>query len=180
VVLDDVPGAAAILAKAPGLGWSDPHHPGHTLFPVLAGLLSKGNVDKALLAELEATGHDLLDPFTEADGRSKPRLTTPSVIALVQRSRPATALTDAHADAALDAMRVAAEKRVQGILEHSRRRQYGHAALLVASCVASAPKRRRAELSRWATSLREQHRRRHAFRTELARACEGVGVSLPT
>jgi hypothetical protein len=112
VVLDDVPGAAAILATAPGLGWSDPNHPGHMLFPVLAGLLSKGNVDKALLAELEATGDDRLELFTE--GRTKPRLTTPSVMGLVQRARPATALTDAHGDAALDAMRVAAEKRVQG------------------------------------------------------------------
>jgi hypothetical protein len=179
VLLDDVPGAAALLAKAPGLGWSDPDHPGHTLFPALAALLSKRNVDKALLAELDVTDHDLLEPFAEGDDASRPRLPTPSVMALIQRTRPRTPLTDSHANAAIDAMRIAAEKRVLGILEKSRRRHYGHAALLVASCVAYAPKRRTVELVKWAVGLDEQFRRRHAFRAELARACEGLGVSLP-
>jgi hypothetical protein len=179
VVLDDIPGAAALLAKAPGLGWSDPDHPGHTLFPLLAALLSKRSVDKALLAELDVTGHDLLEPFAEGDEVSKPRLPTPSVIALVQRTRARTPLTDVHADAAIDAMRIAAERRVLGLLEKSRRRHYGHAALLVASCVAYAPKRRTVDLVKWAVGLDEQYRRRHAFRAELARACERLGVSLP-
>lgn len=80
----------------------------------------------------------------------------------------------AHADPV-----AAAERRVQGILENSRRRHYGHAALLVASCVAYAPKRRTAEVLKWAIGLDEEHRRRHAFRTALARACERLGVSLP-
>jgi hypothetical protein len=31
--------AAALLSKAPGLGWSDPEHPGHAVFPLLALLL---------------------------------------------------------------------------------------------------------------------------------------------
>jgi hypothetical protein len=68
-----------------------------------------------LLAELEAKGRDLLEAFTETAEMSKPRLTTPSIIALVQRSRSGTASTDAHGDAAIDAMRLAAEKRVQGV-----------------------------------------------------------------
>ena len=78
-----------------------------------------------------------------------------------------------------DAMRIAAEKRTEGILGNSRRQHYGHAALLVASCVAFAPKSRSAELLRWATDLRQQYRRRHAFREELARACESLGVFVP-
>ena len=77
------------------------------------------------------------------------------------------------------AMRVAAEERVEGILGNSRRRHYGHAALLVASCVACAPKRRAAEFLRWAEDLRQQYWRRHAFREELARASESLGVTLP-
>lgn len=40
----------------------------------------------------------------------------------------------------LDAMRVAAEKRIEEILTHSRRRHYGHAATLAASCLACAPR----------------------------------------
>jgi hypothetical protein len=179
VVLDDIPTAAALLARAPGLGWSDPDHPGHTLFPVLAALLSKGNVGKALLAEVDVTGHDLLEPFAEVDDVSTPRLPTPSVIALIQRVRQRTPLTDSHGDAAIDAMRMAAEKRVHGLIEKSRRRHYGHAALLVAACVACAPKRRTVDLVRWAVGLDEQYRRRHAFRTQLARACERLGASLP-
>ena len=77
-------------------------------------------------------------------------------------------------------MRVAADKRVEGILGNSRRRHYCHAAQLVASCVAYAPKKRAAELLKWAEELRQQYRRRHAFREELARASESRGVTLPS
>jgi hypothetical protein len=76
-------------------------------------------------------------------------------------------------------MRVAAEKRVEGILSNSRRPHYGHAALLVASCVAYAPKKHVAELLGWAEELRQQYRRRHAFREELARTSESLGVTPP-
>ena len=101
----------------------------------------------------------------------------PSLVALIQGARPGVALTDADRDSAIDAMRIAAEKRVDGILGNSRRQHYGHAALLVASCVAFAPKSRVAKILRWATDLRQQYWRRHAFREELARACESLGVS---
>lgn len=47
----------------------------------------------------------------------------------------------------LDSMPVAAERWVDGILGRSRRRQYGHAAMLVASCVALAPVGRGNDLS---------------------------------
>ena len=92
------------------------------------------------------------------------------------RVRPSIALTDPDRNAAIDAMRIAAEKRLDGILGNSRRQHYGHAALLVASCVAFAPKSRAAEILRWATDLRQQYWRRHAFREELARASESLGV----
>lgn len=59
---------------------------------------------------------------------------------LIQSARPSIALTDPDRDAAIDAMRVAAAKRTDGILDNSRRQHYGHAALLVASCVAFAPR----------------------------------------
>ena len=75
-------------------------------------------------------------------------------------------------------MRIAAEKRTERILGNSRRQHYGHAALLVASCVAFAPKSRASELLRWAADLRQQYRR-HAFREELARAWESLGVLVP-
>jgi hypothetical protein len=129
--------------------------------------------------ELEATGRDSLESFAVPDEEHKPKLRAPSIVVLVQSVRPSTALTDPDRDAAIDAMRIAAEKRTDGILGNSTPQNYGHAALLVASCAAYAPKNRAAELLRWAIDLRQQHRRRHACRAELARACEPLGVLVP-
>ena len=179
LLVGDVTGAGTVLAKSPGLGWSNPDHPGHTLFPLLAMLLSNGTIGDALVAELEATARDPLESFAMTDEEHKPKLTTPSIVALIQSARPRIALTDPDRNAAIDAMRIAAEKRVEGILGNSRRQHYGHAALLVASCVAYAPKKCAADLLRWAMDLRQQYWRRHAFREELARACESLGVLVP-
>jgi hypothetical protein len=149
------------------------------LFPLLATLLSNRPIGDALMTELEATGRDPLESFALTDDEDKPKLTTPSIAMLIERTRSSIALTDLDRGTAIDAMRVAADKRVEGILGNSRRRHYGHAALLVASCVAYAPKKRAAELLRWAEELRQQYWRRHAFRQELARASESLGVTLP-
>ena len=140
VLLGDVTGAATLLSKSPGLGWSNPDHPGHTLFPLLATLLSNGVIGDALVTELEATARDPLEALAMTDEEHKPKLITPSMVALIQRARPGIALTDPDRDAAVDAMRIAAEKRVEGILGNSRRQHYSHAALLVASCVALRPR----------------------------------------
>jgi hypothetical protein len=179
VLVGDVTGAAAVLARSPGLGWADPDHPGHTLFPLLAILLSNGTIGGASVTELEATGRDPLESLAVPDEEHKPRLRTPSIMVLIQSVRPSIALTDPDRDAVIDAMRIAAEKRTEGILGNSRRQHYGHAALLVASCVACVPKSRASELLRWAADLRQQYWRRHAFREELARASESLGVLVP-
>jgi len=179
VLVGDVTGAAAVLAKSAGLGWSNSDHPGHTMFPLLAMLMSNGRIGDTLLTELDATGRDPLESFAMTEDEHQPKLATPSMVTLIQGARPGVVLTDADRDAAIDAMRIAAEKRVDGILGNSRRQHYGHAALLVASCVAFAPKSRAAEILRWATDLRQQYWRRHAFRQELARACASLGVFMP-
>ena len=180
VLVGDVTEAAAVLAKSPGLGWSNPNHPGHTLFPLLAMLLSNGTIGDALVTELEATGRDLLEFFGATEEERKPRLSTPSIMALAESVRASIAVTNRDRDAVIDALRMAAEKRVEGILGNSRRQHYGHAALLVASCAAYAPKKRAAELLRWVIDLRQQYWRRHAFRAELARACDSLGLLLST
>jgi hypothetical protein len=77
----------------------------------------------------------------------------------------------------VDSMCVAAERRVEGILGSSRRRHYGHAAMLVASCVALAPAGGDKDLSKWMMGLRHTYSRRHAFREELRRAMASLGVS---
>jgi hypothetical protein len=101
---------------------------------LLATLLSNRPIGDALMTELEATGRDPLKSFALTGDEDKPKLTTPSIAMLIQSTRSSIALTDPDRDTAIDAMRVAADKRVEGILGNSRRRHYGHAALLVA-CV---------------------------------------------
>jgi hypothetical protein len=149
----------------------------------LAVLLANGTtgrVSDALLTELESGGHDPLEAFVDDTAEQKPRLATPSIVAMIQNVRPSLRVTDADRDVSIDAMRAAAEKRVEGILGNSRRRHYGHAALLVAWCLAFAPKRREAELSKWYAEMRQQYARRSAFRQELTRAFASLGVSAPT
>ena len=80
MLVGDVSGAGAVLAKSPGLGWSNPDHPGHTLFPLLAMLLSNRPIGDALMTELEATGRDPLESFALTDEEHKPKLTTPSIV----------------------------------------------------------------------------------------------------
>jgi hypothetical protein len=74
VLAGDVAAAAAVLAKSPGLGWSDSDHPGHTIFPILAMLLSEGITDDALVTELEATARDPLESLAVLDEEHTPRL----------------------------------------------------------------------------------------------------------
>jgi hypothetical protein len=182
VLVGDLCGAADLLSKASGLGWSSEDHPGHLVFPLFAVLLADGTTKRVgdeLLAELESTGRDPVESFFDDDAEKKPKLATPSMVALIQEVRPGIKMTDADCDVAIGAMRSAAERRVEGILGNSRRRHYGHAALLVASCLAFAPRVREAELSKWVAGLRQQYSRRYAFREELTRACVSLGVPAP-
>lgn len=86
VLLGDVTGAAALLSNAPGLGWSNPDHPGHIMFPLLAMLLSNGPIGDTLVTELEATGRDPLESFAMTEEEHKPKLATPSMVALISAS----------------------------------------------------------------------------------------------
>ncbi len=78
----------------------------------------------ALVARMEATGLEPLEAMVAAEERPQPRLATPSIAAVIQRTRSGRTITDTSCDAAIDAMRVAAEKRIATILHHSRRRHY--------------------------------------------------------
>jgi hypothetical protein len=88
-------------------------------------LLSNVPIGDRLVTELEGAGRDPLESFAMTEERHKPKLATPSMVALIQSACPGVALTDADRDAAIDAMRIAAEKRVDGILGSSRRQHYG-------------------------------------------------------
>ena len=78
------------------------------------------------MPRLRSAGRDVLAAFSEedADADAKPRLATPSIVALIHDARPGIKVTDADRAVAIGAMRVAAEKRVEGILGNSRRRHW--------------------------------------------------------
>jgi hypothetical protein len=180
ILAGDLCGAAKLLAVAPGLGWSSADHPGRLLFPAFAILLAEGGsqkIDPTLLANLESTCSDPLEILGRNGIETKPALAIPSVGALIEDFHSAPAIDASDRDAMLDAMRVAAEKRVEGILEQSRRRHYGHAAMLVACCLVIAPKDKQKTTSDWIARLRAAHSRRHAFKGELEAALNSLGLS---
>jgi hypothetical protein len=171
--------AAHLLSQASGLGWSSDEHPGHVLFPSFAILLARSNstrVSEALLADLDSTGRDPLELLPPDDVERRAALTTPSIATLIKHASSTIIVADEDLRSMVDAMRVAAERRVEGVLGNSRRRHYAHAAMLVASCVALAPAAGGEDLSAWMMGLRQTYSRRHAFREELRRAMESVGV----
>jgi hypothetical protein len=168
--------SGCVAVTGPWSRLSSPDHPGHTVFPLLATLLSTGPIADGLLKELDATGRDVVESFPPTNDERKRTLDTPSIASLVRAVRPGIVVANADANAAIDAMRTAADKRTKGILGNSRRQHYAHAALLVASCLAFAPKGRYGELTHWAAELRRRYWRRHAFRQELTRAFDALGV----
>lgn len=175
----DIGAAADLLSQAPGLGWSSDEHPGHVLFPSFALLLAhrtSRSVPDALLADLDSTCRDPLEVLSPDDVERRPKLGTPSIATLIQGVSSTITFVEEDLRSMVDSMCVAAERRVEGILGRSRRRQYGHAAMLVASCVALAPAGGGKELSAWMMGLRQTYSRRHAFREELRRAMESLGV----
>jgi hypothetical protein len=175
----DISAAADLLSQAPGLGWSSDEHPGHVLFPSFAVLLARRNstrVSEALLADLDSTGRDPLELLPPDDVERRATLTTPSIATLIKHASSTIIVADEDLRSMVDAMRVAAERRLEGVLGNSRRRHYAHAAMLVASCVALAPEAGGEDLSAWMMGLRQTYSRRHAFREELRRAMESLGA----
>jgi hypothetical protein len=176
----DISAAADLLSQAPGLGWSSDEHPGHLLFPSFALLLARRTsrrVPDTLLADLGSTCRDPLEALYPDDVESRPKLGTPSIATLIQRASSTIIVADEDLRSMVGAMRVAAERRVEGVLGNSRRRHYGHAAMLVASCVLLAPAAGGKGFSAWMAGLRQTYSRRHAFRKELRRAMESLGMS---
>lgn len=165
LILGDFEPAAKLLAAAPGLGWSDGEHPGHLIFPLFQRLLGSSHTPLSSNAEqLPGRGMDIeeLDLMTTA--RDEPRLATPEVDRIIEQAGIG-AVADAKArGAVVDGMRKAAEHRVEGVTGKQRHRYYGHAASLVAICVAIDPS---PATARWLARLRDEYRRYPALRAEL-------------
>ena len=168
VLQNDFEPAAKLLAAAPSLGWSHGEHPGHLLFPLFAGLL--GGKQRPLSPSAKLLSHrwvDIEELELTASDRNEPRLATPEVEQIL-RTAEDTGVPKAGARGAIvAAMRKAAERRLAAITDQKRRRHYGHAAELVAVCVACDPS---PQTARWVASIRTEYRRFPALRDELNRA----------
>ena len=164
VLQGDVEQAASLLAHAPALGWSRDDHPGHLIFPLLQRLLGGDDVTGQAMA-LPRQDLDIDDPgLLTSGGGDELRLATPGVEDILRDAGVESVSSAKSREALVAAMRMAAETRVAGVTDQKRRRQYGHAASLVAACVACDGSR---ETSLWARTLREKYRRFPAFRAEL-------------
>ncbi len=166
--------AAELLAGAPGLGWSAYDHPGHLLFAAFAGLLAEGKrtgLSTRLLAELDDRIRDPFDSIRFDD--EEPHLETPSIVSLITKALPATEIDANGRETMLEAMRTAATRRAEGVLDKKRRRVYGHAATLVACCLELAPAAgMQAEITRWVEDLRSEYHRFRAFQREIETALD--------
>jgi hypothetical protein len=169
VLTGDVEAAAGILAAAPGLGWSNEEHPGHVLVPVFAGLLAgrvKARISAALFRDLGEAPDDPWEMAGEGGGK-RPTLGTPRIPELIEIVRPEKGVGARDRKAMLDAMRVAAAKRVEGILGNKRRAYYGHAAILLACCLELAPAvGDQDEVREWVAGIRKEYSRFYAFQEE--------------
>ncbi len=174
VLTGHVHAAGKLLAKAPGLGWSNEDHPGHVLFPGFAGLLAEGTRAKLsadLFTGLQETARDPLDMDWDNGDEPKPKFGTPSIAELVAKVRPAASIDSKGREVMLEAMRAAATKRVEEILGNKRRRHYGHAATRVACCLELAPAVERPKaVAEWVDKVRKEYSRFYAFQKELKRA----------
>ena len=157
VLLGDHASASKLLAAAPGLGWSEEEHPGHLLFPLFCTLLG---------GEAVAPSQDAArwpNRSMEIDG---PRLATPTLDEVVKLAAIDGTISATARKAVLRAMRKAAEKRLRGVIDHQRRRHYGHAARMVAACVALDPT---PDTSVWVAGIRASYSRYSALQRELSR-----------
>jgi hypothetical protein len=79
-------------------------------------------VSDTLLADLDSTCRDPLEVLLPDDVERRPKLGTPSIATLIQDVSSTITLAKEDLRSMVDAMRIAAERRVEEILGQSRRR----------------------------------------------------------
>lgn len=154
LVCGEFDAAAALLRGAPGLGWSEPRHPGHLLFPVFTSLLDQ---EGEIRVTLSLHHDDLIDALISGDA---PRLHTPTVREILRVAALAPP-DEAMRTAMIEALRAASRARVEGVASKKRRGQYEHAASLAVQCAhVDGSEEGRA----WLEALIDAHRRYPALR----------------
>ena len=155
LLADDPAAGATLLAGAPGLGWSNPEHPGPLLFPLFTAWLGDGESPDGM-----ADADEISSPPA---GHDAPRLVTPALSELVALSGVMSSIDPTVRETLIAAMRRAAEQRIAGVTKNSRRRHYGHAASLALTC---ARVDRSVEAAAWLAAVRQSYRRYPALQRE--------------
>lgn len=166
LLLGDFESAATLLATAPGLGWSDDAHPGHLLFQLFEALIapSRAAGGQAGVRTAAQRALELDDLVIGPAGPEGPKVIAPAVGELLERAGIVRIADSATLAMVLAAMRQAAERRLAGVTAQKRRRHYGHAAELVATCLACD---RSPEAMGWIAAIQQDYRRFPALRAEL-------------
>jgi hypothetical protein len=167
ILLEDLQSAAKLLASAPGLGWSETEHPAHLLFPIFCRIL--GAEDNSLTEDDGSIPDDILDideRWPSPDKNGEAHLDNPHINEILEVANIGRVTNAKDRATVLKAMRAAAEKRIEGVIEKKRRRYYGHAASLATACVAIDPSQ---ATKTWLDMLGKKYRRYPSFQRELAR-----------
>jgi hypothetical protein len=177
--------AAKQLATAPGLGWSSEDHPGHLLFPAFVWLLDgapNGSlcgrlallIDRPPTSDFYSFEVDDREADAGPDQPAKPRLSTSSLVQVMQHAVVRKGLTQKDRVVIRSALRSAATARVDGVLREKRRRHYAHAAMLVGCCVEVDDAPKIMISSGWVAELRQRTSRFPAFQEALRQALAQV------
>lgn len=167
ILLGELGPAAKLMETAPGLGWSRKEHPGHLLIAVFRKLLNSEISDLAESTGVFASrwmGRTELESLRTS--WSEAYLVTPELDQILELSGIGGPLSTKAHGAVIEAMRKSAEGRLEGVTIAKRRRDYDHAAWLVAICAEVDPS---PETSSWVTGIRSEYRRYPALKRELER-----------
>jgi len=159
--------AAKLLASAPGLGWSHSEHPGHLLFPIVCRLLDNDSHYFEMNSQSQGRRDMEIDELVSfGQNPDEPRLVNPSVEAIIAMVGIGIVDHEKERTVLINAMRTAAEKRIEGVTDKKRRRYYGHAASLASCCVAVDGSN---ESVKWIAEIRDEYRRFPALQREFKR-----------
>ena len=180
VLSQNISESAALLASAPGIGWSMQDHPGYLLFPLFANMLRNPGRERDRHANRATNSDSTLrsGDSAPADAETSRLYPSPEPPAIPKLSTPEVSAVIAIADLPpmsdpisraklLKAMKIAAENRIRAVATAQRRSHYAHAAELVATCLACNPTQKTAD---WVSAIRAIYRRRSALQTELDQA----------
>lgn len=170
LLLSDFGKSAKLLGAAKGLGWSDSDHPGHLIFPLFYKLLGGDDTVFESGYTTVSTGRLSIDDLEYMSIRdNEPTLVTPTIDEVLALDGLPGKMIETSKNKILQAMKKAAENRVDGVTSKGRRKYYSHAAQLVSACLAVD---NATGTVAWFESLRQEYRRYPALQAAFSKALE--------